>query len=309
MKMWKNRVLVFVGILSAVYLAACLYIWGNQVEMIFLPEATIPTTPKRMGMEYEEVRIPVASGLESTTLHGFWVPSPIADAPAMLYLHGNEATIGKNLEHTQRLHQLGYHVLLVDYRGFGESFGTTQPSETKAYEDAVIAWDYLIEEKGINPSRAFIFGHSLGGAVAIQLAIRRPQAAGLITECTFTSILDMSARKYGGGLRLLPMDLLLHQRFESISNIGELDMPVLLIHGTADTKIPSTMTEDLYAAAPEPKELLLIEGGGHANSGSIGWVDYKEKISEFVGQHCQPAEVGGVDATPPLSLRRGVSGE
>ena len=237
-----------------------------------------------MGMPYEDVAIPVGSGPEKGEIHGFWVPADSTNAPVFLYLHGNDSTIGKNLEHSQRLHQLGYHVLLIDYRGFGKSFGTTQPSESKVYEDAQAAWNYLMGSKGFQPQRSFIYGHSLGGAIAIELAINQPLAAGLITECTFTSSLDMSAEKYNGLLRLLPMDLLLNQRFESIEKIDKLEIPVLFMHGTSDAKIPYTMTEQLYAVAPDPKKLLLIEGGGHANSGSIGWVEYKNKVTEFVSE-------------------------
>ena len=91
--------------------------------------------------------------------------------------------------------------------------------------------------------------------------------------------------KYNGWLRILPMDLLLNQRFESLDKIGKLKLPVLLIHGKEDAKIPYTMTEQLYAAAPEPKELLLIEGGGHADSGSIGFVEYRDKLTAFVEKH------------------------
>ncbi len=298
MKNWKRGLLFLIRVLALLYLAACGYIRVNQIKVTFKPQSIIYTNHLRMGMEYEPVCIPVGSGPEKGELHGFWVPSTIPDAPAMLYLHGNDATIGKNLEHTERLHQLGYNVLLIDYRGFGKSFGTTQPGESKVYEDAEAAWEFLLEEKSFKPSQIFIYGHSLGGAVAIELAIRRPQAAGLITESTFTSILDMSAEQYNGWLRLLPMDLLLTQRFDSIDKIGELKIPVLLIHGKADKKIPFSMTKELHAAAPEPKELLLIEGGRHANSGSVAWVEYREKMAEFAGQHFKAAEPHGEQELP-----------
>ncbi len=285
MKNWKRRLLLLFGVLIVAYLAACIYIRINQVNMIFLPLEVIYTNPGRMDMAYEDVSILSGSGSEAGELQGFWVPAEDPDAPVMLYLHGNDATIGKNLEHTERLHELGYHVLLFDYRGFGSSYGTTQPSEDKVYEDAEAAWQYLIDEKGFNPQEIFIYGHSLGGAIAIELATRMPDAAGLITECTFTSVLDMSGEKYNGWLRCLPLEWLVSHRFESIEKVGELEMPVLFIHGMADEKIPYAMSEQLHAAASEPKGLLLIPGGGHANSGSRGWIDYKKAVTEFVKQH------------------------
>lgn len=273
------------GVLAILYFAVCIYFSVNQIEKVFVPMAEIPTTPDRMGMTYTRVKIPVGEGSDEAELDGFWIPVENTDAPTFLYLHGQDASIGKNLEHTHRLHQMGYQVLVIDYRGFGQSMNAMKPSEAKVYEDAETAWRFLIDEKGCEPNRLFIFGHSLGGAIAMELAVRHPEAAGLITECTFTSALDMSKRKYNGWLRVLPMNLLLNQRFSSIEKIGGLKIPVLLIHGTSDEKIPHSMTRELYAAAPEPREILLIEGGGHANSGSIGLVEYKGRISEFVTRH------------------------
>jgi alpha-beta hydrolase superfamily lysophospholipase len=290
MRSRKRRISILVGILVVSYLAVCVYFWATQVNKVLAPLGKIPTDPGRMGMAYERVEVPVGGGGVQAMLDGFWVPASNADAPAFLYLHGQDATIGKNLEHTQRLNQLGYHVLVVDYRGFGRSYGETKPSEAKVYQDAEAAWKYLTGNRGFEPHRVFIFGHSLGGAVAIELATRHPEAAGVIVESTFTSVLDMSKLRYYGALRLLPMDFLLHQRFDSHSKIGTLKIPILLMHGRDDAKVPLTMTERLYAAAPEPKELLLIAGGGHANSGSIGWVEYRETLTGFVGEHLKRAE-------------------
>lgn len=107
-------------------------------------------------------------------------------------------------------------------------------------------------------------------------------------------MLDMSKLRYGGMLRLLPMDLLLHQRFDSLEKIGSLKLPVLLIHGTDDVKVPYAMTERLHAAAHEPKEVHLVKGGGHANSGSIGWVEYRDKVTTSVSTHVE----SGTPRTP-----------
>lgn len=285
MKTWR-RLSFLAGILAACYLAACAYVWATQVDRIFKPFATMQTTPARMGMAYEEVNIPVGGSPEQGTLHGFWVPVESTNAATFLYCHGQEATITKNLERIQRFHQLGYNVLLFDYRGFGESFGTTQPSETKVYEDAEAAWHYLTGVRRVKPQQTVIYGHSLGGAIAIELATRHPEAAGLITESTFTSVHAVAKLNYWW----LPTDFLLNQRFESERKIARLKLPVLLIHGTWDAKVPFEMTKQLYATAPEPKELLLIEGGEHSNSGSIGWVEYKSTVAAFVQQHLKPAD-------------------
>jgi dipeptidyl aminopeptidase/acylaminoacyl peptidase len=291
MKPWKRRVLIILAMMTATYGSACVYVWTNQVQMIFLPEKAMSTNPGRIGMTYKDVRIPVGGGTDK--LHGFWVGDGVGDetelnntqTPVVLFFHGRNTTIGKNLGHTHSLYELGCRVLLIDYRGFGQSFGTQEPSESKAYEDAQAAWSYLTEVKRIDPSRIFIMGHSLGGAVAIELATKCPQAAGVIVESTFTNALDMSNRNYNGWLQILPIDRLLHQRFDSISKIGTLELPVLLIHGKDDIKIDYTMSERLYAAAREPKDILLIKGADHATCGFRGRVEYREKLKTFLGKY------------------------
>lgn len=284
MKITKRRTITALGLLGLIYLAVCFYFWAFQIEKVLAPTGVIPTDPLRMGMKFEDATIPVGEGSQQAELDGFWVPAedPAPDTPTFLYLHGQDATIGKNLEHTQRLHQLGYNVLVIDYRGFGASYGDFQPTEATVYEDAEAAWAYLIQECDCQPDHLFIYGHSLGGAVAIELATHHSDAAGLVAESTFTSILDMSKERYGGVLRLLPINLLLNQRFDSLSKIGSLKIPVLLIHGDHDEKVPCRMSQQLYAAAPKPKQLLMIAGGGHANSGSIGLVKYRETLRAFV---------------------------
>ena len=272
-----RRLTVWMGVLALLYASACGYMWATQAEHVFEPTAQLQTTPDRMGMKYEELRIPSGSGADRGELYVWWVPSDKTDAPTMLYLHGNDRNLSSNLEHTQRLHNLGYNVLVADYRGYGRSSGG-KPGETKIYEDAEAIWQYMFKQLGIYPRQTFIYGHSLGGAVAIDLAVHHPEAAGLIAESTFTSMRAMGELEYG----FLPVDWLLNQRFESLKKMPHLKIPVLLIHGTWDKKVPVEMGKELYAAAPEPKKILLIEGGEHNNSGSTGWIEYRDAVTAFV---------------------------
>lgn len=274
----RRKIAVVAAAFALLYGAACAYMWGTQMEQVFEPTAEWQTNPSRMGMTYQELQIPVGGG--AGQLDAWWVPSALADAPTVVYFHGNYRNIGNNLDHTARLHQMGYNVLLADYRGYGKSTGG-KPSETKVYEDAEAVWQYLIGQRGAKPSRTFIFGHSLGGAIAIELASHHPEAAGLITEGTFTSMQAMGEKDYG----FLPIGLLLTQRFESIRKVPSLKIPVLFIHGTWDKKVPVRMGRQLYDAAPEPKRLVLIDGGEHNNSGAIGWVQYRDEVSSFVAKN------------------------
>jgi len=280
MSRWARRLAVGLGVVALLYASACGYMWVTQMGQVFEPTVDWQTTPDRMGMKYDTLRIPAGHGAEQGELDAWWVPSALPDAPTVLYFHGNFRNIGNNLEHTQRLHQLGYNVLLADYRGYGKSSGG-KPSEVKVYEDAEAVWQYLIKRRDVSLNKTFIYGHSLGGAIAIDLAVHHPEAAGLITESTFTSMQAMGELNYG----YLPIGWLLNQRFESLQKMPELKLPVLLIHGTWDKKVPVGMGKQLYAAAPQPKRLILIEGGEHNNSGAIGWIEYRDAVTAFVRQN------------------------
>ncbi|MFT4549572.1 MAG: pimeloyl-ACP methyl ester carboxylesterase [Verrucomicrobiales bacterium] len=290
MKNWKRRLIILLSALVVAYLGACGYLWATQTQQIFDPCKEIHTDPGRMGMEYIDVRVPVTSDGEQIMLDGIWIPAETAEstnnAPSIIFLHGQDDTIGKNLEHNVRqLHALGYNVLQIDYRGYGNSFDSYTPSEKTVYEDAEAAWQFLIVDLGADPNLTFIYGHSLGGAIAIELAMHHPEAAGLIVESTFTSIIDMVKYRQPILTRLLPMKMLIRHQFDSKNKIGNLQLPVLLIHGRADAKVPYMMSQQLYELAPEPKDRLIIKGGEHANSASIDAVDYKAKVATFVGKH------------------------
>ena len=275
------RVGVLVILALVAYAALRIHnIWDNQRESIFEPAAEMQTTPARLGVPFEELHIPSGSGTERGELHAWWIPAAESNAPTVLYLHGSSRNISYQLESTLRYHELGYNLLVVDYRGYGTSTGG-KPSEDKVYEDAEAAWQYLLKQRGKKPRQVVIFGLSLGSAIAIDLAVRHPEAAGLIIESSFTSMRAMGEMKY----EYLPVGLLLNQRFESLQKIQQLKIPVLLIHGNRDQKIPYEMSQRLYAAAHQPKTLVIIEGGEHSNSRAIGWVEYRDAVKAFVKQH------------------------
>lgn len=277
------RWLLGIGVVVAIaYLAACLYLFLQQTRFIFFPSAAIEITPEFFNLRYQEVWLPVKTDSGKVErMHGWWIPAAKANAKVLLYLHGNGVNIGANAAHAHRFHQMGFSVLLIDYRGYGLSEGNF-PTETAVYQDAVAAWDYLVKQLQINPSQIFIYGHSLGGAIAIDLAVQHPEAAGLIVESSFTSIREIVDRQ--GLYRIFPVDLLLHQRFDSISKVRSLQMPVLFIHGTADWQVPAVMSQQLYEAAPEPKQLVLIPGAGHNNTAEMAGYKYFQVVQNFVQQ-------------------------
>ncbi|WP_088892211.1 alpha/beta hydrolase [Leptolyngbya ohadii] len=260
-------------------LCATLYFW--QTRLIFFPPRSLDATPAAVNLAYEPIELPI----ENAIVTGWWIPAArdVQNAPVLLYFHGNASNIGDLVNRAARFHQMGLSVLLVDYRGYGASTGGF-PSEESVYEDAIASWDYLTQKRQIPPERIFLFGQSIGGAVAIDLASRQSQSGrvpgGIIVESTFSSLRDMT--DVAGYSRFLPIDLLLTQRFDSLAKVRSLKAPILLIHGTDDRTVPTTMSQRLYEAASQPKQLLLIPGANHNDVSRIGDRIYWEAIEQFV---------------------------
>jgi pimeloyl-ACP methyl ester carboxylesterase len=278
--LWSKRIRWTLTAAVLAYLLVCAYFWAIQRDKIYLPSSTIQTTPDRLGMKYETLSISSGSGAERGDLNAWWIPAEQAAAPTLLYLHGNKNNIGHHIENIKHLHDAGYNLLLVDYRGYGKSTGGV-PNESKMYEDAESAWNFLLQQRHLDPRQTFIYGHSLGGAIGIDLAVHHPEAAGLIAESTFTSMRAMAEMEYPW----LPVDLLLNQRFDSLDKVGKLKVPVLYIHGTWDKRTPFQMSQQLYESSPQPKQIKLIEGGEHDNSSTIGMLEYRAMLNEFIQSH------------------------
>lgn len=272
--------LLIAGILAIAYFGACLFLYFRQNRFIFFPAPVIETTPAELELKYEEVWIPVSqkSG-KVERIHGWWIPAENPSRRVLLYLHGNGVNIGANVNHAARFHQLGFSVLLIDYRGYGLSEGSF-PTEDSVFLDAETSWNYLVQDRGISPEQIFLYGHSLGGAIAIELATRQPNAAGLIVQSSFTTMREMVDYRFH--FWMFPIDLLLTQRFNSQAKVRQLQMPVLFIHGTADPQIPSEMSEQLYQVAPEPKSLFLVPEAGHNNVATVAGEAYFQKVRDFI---------------------------
>lgn len=231
-----------------------------------------------------ELQIPVEKALSSTQyLHAWWWPAPRADAPAVLYLHGTRWNLTAQVRRISQLRELGFSVLAIDYRGFGESPGEL-PSESTVYQDARAAWERLVQFQP-NADRRFIYGHSLGGAIAVDLAEHladsdSPKASGLIVESTFT---DLAAAAAAVANTSLPVRWIMSEKFDSIDKIGEIKIPVLIVHGLDDRYVPSRFSQELFEAAAEPKRLLLVPGGTHNNSMTLGSQAYAKALTEVFG--------------------------
>ncbi len=261
-------------------LAGCATLDQKQREWIFQPNAAaVPMRADARADGMEDVWIthrPRASGPE-VRLHALWLPNAKSDAPVLLYLHGARRNIEGSTFRIRNMHSLGFSVLAVDYRGFGQSTAEL-PSEASVLEDARAAWDWIAREQPGRPR--YIFGHSLGGAIAVQLAAEVHDARGLIVEGTFTSIPDVFRSFRWGWLPLTP---LITQRFDSASRIADVRMPVLVVHGAADGLIKPELGRALYEKAVAPKRFVLVEGGTHYSTNGVGQALYRDALRELFG--------------------------
>jgi len=247
------------ALLLALALAGCGALDSLQRELIFRP-ATEDWGGYASGIvAHDELWIPV--GGEGERLNAWWVPAQAADpqaAPALLYLHGARVNLSGSVYRIRGYARMGFNVLAIDYRGYGRS-SERLPSEESVSQDARAAWDWLAARVP-EARRRVIYGHSLGGAIAADLAARVGAAGALVLESTFTSLHDMAERSVFG---FLPLDALLTQRFDVLAALPRARMPVLIVQGSEDTVVPPEMAQQLYAAAHEPKRLLIAEGAGH----------------------------------------------
>ncbi|MFO1312374.1 MAG: alpha/beta fold hydrolase [Burkholderiales bacterium] len=246
----------------------------------------------------QDVYIPVSGGAGLQRIHGWWWPSADPEAPVVYYLHGVRWNLTGHLRRMEQLRAFGFSVFAIDYRGFGKSDGDL-PSEDMTYEDAAAGFAWL-ENQVPDASKRFVYGHSLGGAVAIDLAYKlakrtEPAIRGLVVESSFTSLPDIAAEL---SWSWLPTRLIMTQRYDSIEKIRDVNVPVLLVHGTGDRFVPAKFSKALYEAAPPPKRLLLIENGGHNNAMWMGDAEYRGAFAEFFALPGDPPRHMGRASVP-----------
>jgi alpha-beta hydrolase superfamily lysophospholipase len=266
-------------VLGLLFNLGCASLDQKQREWIFQPSdrAWGGSASDAEGMDEVWIDFPSKVTGEASRLHALWLESdkPRAGAPVLLYLHGARWNVAGSAGRMRRLQDLGFAVLAIDYRGFGKS-SPGLPSEETAYEDAKAAWDWLAEHRPDRPR--YIFGHSLGGAIAIDLASRVDDEQGTIVEGTFTSIPDVaSSFKWGW----LPVGPLITQRFSSIDKVAKLGSPLLVVHGANDSLIRSDLGQRLFDAATGKKKFVLVEGGSHHSTMYVGQARYREAIEQL----------------------------
>ncbi len=252
----------------------------KQRELIFRPEKQSWEGIGQTELGFQELWIPLTHGAaDHAGIYAWWLPAECADAPAILFLHGACWNLSWHVERISKWRAMGFSVLGIDYRGFGLSPGD-MPTEAGVYEDAQRAWEHL-RQLAPAASQRVIYGHSLGGAIAIELATRYRDIDAIIVESTFTSIRDM-VRVMATAARWLPVGAIINHRFDSLAKVGKLDAPILFLHGTADEVVPHRMSEELHASAQAPKRLVLFPDLGHSNIPTESFSNYQMAVQQFV---------------------------
>lgn len=241
-----------------------------QRRMIYFPPRGYPITPRALGLSYEEMEVIAEDGVP---LRAWLVPAPEESGPVLLYLHGNAANLAGVAALAPGFIGAGFSFFALDYRGYGASEGA--PSEKGLYLDARAAYRRLVE-RGVEPGRIFIYGQSLGAAVAAWLAGQEP-AAGLILEGAFPSTYAMARKHYPW---LLAPEFLIRDKFRTEIHVKTATCPVLVIHGQEDTISPPQFGERVFAAVPGPKDIVRVSYAGH-NSISPEIPEVRAALIEF----------------------------
>jgi fermentation-respiration switch protein FrsA (DUF1100 family) len=267
--MWRVSTYVAVPVIVAVvYLALCyianrsVYFPAKYPEGLWDAQALLRATDVWLDTE------------DGVRIHAWSIPRDGAFF-VTLHLHGNAGNITHRYPQFREILAAGSTILALDYRGYGKSHGKSnaRPTERGLYRDAEAAYNYLLKT-GFRPDHIIVHGESLGTAVAVDLAARRPCAA-VVLEAPFPSAKDV-ARTVAPAIG--PM---LIWGFDSRAKIGRIHAPVFFIHGDRDEVIPLRLGQDLFAAAREPKSFWLVPGAGHNDIAEAAGASYRQRLQSF----------------------------
>ena len=243
--------------------------------MVYFPSRQLHTTPAEVGLEYSDVYLTTADGVR---IHAWHIPGE--SDTTLLWLHGNAGNISHRVDNIAALSRLtGLGVLIVDYRGYGLSEGS--PTEGGLYLDAEAAFEYLSSETGLDPKQHIVlFGRSLGVGVAAETATRHAVRC-VILESGFTSTIDMARATRPEWLvrALMPF---VGARYDTLSKIGSIKSPVMIVHGDRDDIVPFHMAEQLFEAARDPKRFHAVRGAMHNDVYKRGDAAYFRALREFI---------------------------
>jgi fermentation-respiration switch protein FrsA (DUF1100 family) len=243
-----KKFLIILSLIFLLYVSLCVLVYFFQQKFILHPEKGAQSPPDDLGIK--ELWIPTKDGVE---LNAWWMPVD-TNAYTVLFFHGNAGNISRGEKRMRLLREMGFNALAIDYRGFGISTGKIE-NEDDIYTDSDASYDYLQKKFGIKEDRIIIWGWSLGGAVAVNLA-QNKKCHALVMEATFYSMLDMANRTFW----YLPNRLTLNFDFSSGEKLSKVACPILFIHSCEDKTVPYSQGEKLFAKCQGKKKFIEIKG-------------------------------------------------
>jgi len=244
---------------------------------VYYPTRQIRYDPGIVGLSYQDVFLETK---DQVKLHGWFVPHKGA-ACTLLIFHGNGGNIGDRVGWLKILYDLGVHIFAMDYRGYGKSEG--EPHEEGLYRDASAAYDWWTDERRSRGEKLVLFGESLGGAVAVNLAADHP-VSGIILQSTFTSARDMAKTMFPIGL----LQPLVNVHFNSAGKISRVNCPKLFIHGTQDEIVPFRLGRRLFDLSSDPKSFYSVPDAGHNDLPIVAGSEYAVRLKAFLATIIEP---------------------
>jgi uncharacterized protein len=240
-------------------------------SLLYFPSRGIAETPDGAGLDYLDLELETEDG---ELLHGWWIGAQSEASGHLLLCHGNAGNVGDRVLHAALLTAAGFDVLLFDYRGYGRSSG--RPSEEGTYRDARAALRRLLKQPGVDPGRVVYLGESLGGAVALDLALDRPPLA-LVLLSAFTGVRELGRLHYP----FVPASVV-PDAYPALRRIHELDAPLLVLHGDRDEIVPLSHARALFQAAPGPKRVHVFAGRGHNDLVPLAGSELARTVASWV---------------------------
>lgn len=267
-------------IVLMLFVLLALGVFFFEDQLLYHP-ITLPEE-KPMGAMFprgtaKEYWITTSDGVRIDALYAMTgdLKDPARKPYTVLWCHGNGGNITHRAEMAREFLRIGVDLMLFDYRGYGKSGGT--PSEEGLYRDAEAVYDFLVKDLGVMPGKVVIFGKSLGGAVAVDLASKK-RCAALILQSSFTGAKDVASAM----LPVFPVRWFMRSEFDAAGKIGKVMVPTLFIHSPADEVIPYRLGRALYDVAPEPKEFYDVPDAGHNETFIVGGSRYWKTIDDFI---------------------------
>jgi uncharacterized protein len=250
-------------------------------SLLYFPSRALVETPAGAGLDYRDLAFETDDG---ERLHGWWIGARTDLLGHLLLCHGNAGNVGDRVLHAELLTAAGFDVQLFDYRGYGRSSG--RPSEEGTYRDARAALACLLEQPGVDPARVYYLGESLGGAIALDLALERPPA-GLVLLSAFTGVREVGRVHYP----FVPAALI-PDAYPALRRIRRLHAPLLVLHGDGDDIVPLAQGRTLFEAAPEPKRMHVFPGLGHNDLVSLAGAEFAQVIAAWARRLQRPSGGG-----------------